>query len=190
MLGFNGGLMGVRRTPTGSAATGLWFQNEQSVAKRDGDWPGSGGYRYWRFANFASTALDNNSFDLTEVELNDGNGLITGITVTANFPWSIGSLSIIVDGTKSVSNRALRDSWSIIQQAATLAFDLGSAKSLTSLKVFSLYHQSSSVQRFPASFDLQVSNNGITYAFYSTVTIGTSFTHLGGGVYSSSLISL
>jgi hypothetical protein len=39
MLGFNGGLMGVRRVPTGSAATGLWLQNEQSVAKRAAIWP-------------------------------------------------------------------------------------------------------------------------------------------------------
>lgn len=39
MLGFNGGLLGVRRVPTGDAASGLWFQNEQSVAKRAGIWP-------------------------------------------------------------------------------------------------------------------------------------------------------
>jgi hypothetical protein len=39
MLGFNGGLMGVRRTPTTGAASGLWFQNEQSVAQRAGIWP-------------------------------------------------------------------------------------------------------------------------------------------------------
>jgi hypothetical protein len=39
MLGFNGGLMGARRTPTTSGATGLWFQNEQSVAKRAAIWP-------------------------------------------------------------------------------------------------------------------------------------------------------
>jgi hypothetical protein len=39
MLGFNGGLMGVRRTPTTGTASGLWFQNEQSVAKRAGIWP-------------------------------------------------------------------------------------------------------------------------------------------------------
>ena len=39
MLGFNGGLMGVRRVPTDGAATGLWFQNEQSVALRAGIWP-------------------------------------------------------------------------------------------------------------------------------------------------------
>ena len=47
MLGFNGGLMGVRRTPTGSAASGLWFQNEQSVAKRAAIWPAAGGDEYW-----------------------------------------------------------------------------------------------------------------------------------------------
>jgi hypothetical protein len=46
MLGFNGGLMGVQRTPTGGAATGLWFQNEQSVAKRAGIWPSTGD-DYW-----------------------------------------------------------------------------------------------------------------------------------------------
>jgi hypothetical protein len=39
MLGFNGGLMGVRRTPATSSASGLWFQNEQSVAQRAGIWP-------------------------------------------------------------------------------------------------------------------------------------------------------
>jgi hypothetical protein len=33
--------MGVRRVPTGSATSGLWFQNEQSVARRAGIWPGS-----------------------------------------------------------------------------------------------------------------------------------------------------
>jgi hypothetical protein len=38
MLGFNGGLMGVRKVPTTGTASGLWFQNEQSVAKRAGIW--------------------------------------------------------------------------------------------------------------------------------------------------------
>jgi len=46
MLGFNGGLMGVRRTPTTSAASGLWFQNEQSVARRAAIWPTTGD-PYW-----------------------------------------------------------------------------------------------------------------------------------------------
>jgi hypothetical protein len=46
MLGFNGGLMGVRRTPTTGAASGLWFQNEQSVAKRAAIWPTTGDL-YW-----------------------------------------------------------------------------------------------------------------------------------------------
>lgn len=46
MLGFNGGLMGVRRTPTLGAASGLWFQNEQSVARRAAIWPTTGD-TYW-----------------------------------------------------------------------------------------------------------------------------------------------
>jgi hypothetical protein len=46
MLGFNGGLMGIRRTPTTNAASGLWFQNEQSVARRAAIWPTTGD-PYW-----------------------------------------------------------------------------------------------------------------------------------------------
>jgi hypothetical protein len=39
MLGFNGGLIGVPRAPTAGAATGLWLPNEQSMARRAGQWP-------------------------------------------------------------------------------------------------------------------------------------------------------
>lgn len=39
MLGFNGGLMGVRKVPTAGGASGLWSPNEQSVAQRAGIWP-------------------------------------------------------------------------------------------------------------------------------------------------------
>jgi hypothetical protein len=39
MLGFNGGLMGQRRVPITSGAPGVWFSNEQSIAKRAGIWP-------------------------------------------------------------------------------------------------------------------------------------------------------
>ena len=40
MLGFNGGLLGKRRVPTFDASSGLWFPNEQSVARRELIWPG------------------------------------------------------------------------------------------------------------------------------------------------------
>lgn len=39
MIGFNGGLLGVRKVPTTGSASGLWVPNEQSVAKRAGIWP-------------------------------------------------------------------------------------------------------------------------------------------------------
>jgi hypothetical protein len=51
MLGFNGGLLGKRRVPTVDAASGLWFPNEQSVAKSGSVWPSSGD------PNFSSVSL-------------------------------------------------------------------------------------------------------------------------------------
>jgi hypothetical protein len=39
MLGLNGGLMGVRKVPTTTAASGVWVPNEQVLAKREGAWP-------------------------------------------------------------------------------------------------------------------------------------------------------
>ena len=48
MLGLNSGLLGSRRVPTTSSASGLWVPNEQSLAKRAGIWP-TGGDPY--FAN-------------------------------------------------------------------------------------------------------------------------------------------
>lgn len=190
MLGFNGGLMGVRKVSAASSASGLWFQNEQSVAKRAGIWPVTSGtaYRYWRFANFANTTLNALSFDLTEIELNDSSGIITGITASANFAWTIGTSARLTDGNKSSAgaDRALRDSWPTYQPTATLSFDLGSAKTVVSLRIWSLFAQ----PRFPASFDLQVSPDGTTYTTYSTVTVGTSFVDQGGTVYASAVVTV
>lgn len=66
MLGFNGGLLGVRRVPSTTAASGMWLPNEQSIAQRAGIWPvpGGGGGSWtpaeitttlWLDANDAST---------------------------------------------------------------------------------------------------------------------------------------
>ena len=53
MLGFNGGLMGVRKVPTTGSASGLWVPNEQSVAKRAGIWP----YPYTGDPYFANVSV-------------------------------------------------------------------------------------------------------------------------------------
>lgn len=39
MLGFNGGLIGVRRASNYLKASGIWTSNEQIVARRGGFWP-------------------------------------------------------------------------------------------------------------------------------------------------------
>ena len=186
MLGFNGGLLGVRRVPTLSAANGLWFPNEQSVAKRENSWPVLGLYRYWRFANFANTVLNSGTLDLVEIELSDANGLITGVTASASFSWTAGSSSLLVDGIKSSLSRAYNQSWATSQPTATISFDFSTPKNLTSLQIFSIYQQ----PRFPASFDLQYSTDGSFYVTYSTVTVGTSFTDLGDAVFASAVISI
>lgn len=81
MLGFNGGLMGVRKVPTTAGASGLWMPNEQSVAERAGIWPvGANDDPYWNNvslllhmdgSNGSSTFTDSssNAFSVTRYGL-------------------------------------------------------------------------------------------------------------------------
>ena len=186
MLGFNGGLMGVRRTPTTGAASGLWFQNEQSVAKRAGTWPRTDAYRYYRFANFAATSLNSNTIDLLEIELYDGDTKHTGITCTTSWTFTSGSASNLVDGETDGYSRAYYSSWSSVQATATIAFDLGSVKPVTHVKIFVMYTQ----PRFPASFDLQGSSDGSTYSALSSVTVGTLNEISANYIYASNKIAV
>ena len=187
MLGFNGGLMGVRRTPTTGTASGLWFQNEQSVAKRAEIWPVTSQpvtARYFRLANFANTALDSNALDFGEIEVYDGDTKHTGITCTSNITWDGGQDSFLVDGSPD-STRSYTTSWSSIQSTATITLDLGSTKTVSHIKIFSLYAQ----PRFPASFDLQSSADNVTYGTGTTVTVGT-LSLVSGVTYASAKVVL
>ena len=188
MLGFNGGLMGVRRTPTTGTASGLWFQNEQSVAQRAAIWPAtpaSNEARYFRLANFANTALDSNTLDFGEIEVYNGDTKHTGITCTSNITWDSGQNSFLVDGITSTSTRSYMQSWSSIRSTATITLDLGSTKVVSHIKIFSLYTQ----PRFPASFDLQSSADNITYATVATVTVGT-LSEVSGVIYASAKVAI
>jgi hypothetical protein len=192
MLGFNGGLMGKRRVPASSASSGLWFPSEQSVAKRDVIWPPSPSdiFRYYRFANFANTSLNNNTIDFGEIELYDGDIKHTGITCTTSFSLSSGSASNIVDGisgtgSTSEATRAFFSSWSSVQATATISFDLGSTKRVTHVRIYSLFAQ----PRFPASFALQGSTDGTVYSTLATVTVG-AFTLVSGSIYGSAKVSV
>jgi hypothetical protein len=176
MIGFNGGLMGVRRTPTTSAATGLWFQNEQSVAKRAAIWPASssGLYRYYRLDTFANTSLNANTIEIAEVELYNDNTVITGVTATGSFTWDGGSYASIVDA--NTSNRSYKESWSGIQSSATITFDMGSAVAPpTHIRIFVTYGGGLYGPRFPASFNFNASNeSNANFVSLATITVGTS----------------
>jgi hypothetical protein len=185
MLGFNGGLLGVRKVPTGASASGLWFQNEQSVARRAGIWPRTDAYRYYRLSNFASTSLESNTIDFGEIELYDGATKHTGITCTTSWTFDSGNASSLVDGYQDGTNRAYYSSWSSVRATATITFDLGSTKPLTHIKIFSLYTQ----PRFPESFDIQGSSDGSGYAAFASVTVG-SLSLVDGVTYASDKIAV
>jgi hypothetical protein len=171
MLGFNAGLLGVRRTPTAEVATGLWFQNEQSVARRAGIWIVGGlSTRYIRFANFADTALNSNTIDLAEIRFYNVDTVQTGITCTTNFSSGSWSASTLVNG--DLTDRAYYSSWSSSQASATMDFDFGSTKLITHIQIY-IHYENSSGPRFPATFDLQVSSDGTTYATALPITKGT-----------------
>jgi hypothetical protein len=183
----NGGLSGVKRTTTTGSAPGVWTLEEQAIAKRAGIWPVFGlSYRYWRLANFADTALNFNTIDMGEIEVYDGEIKHTGITCTTNFGWSSGQDSYLVDGIANTGVRAYNSGWGGNYVTGTITLDLGSPKLVTHIKIFSLYSQ----PRFPASFDLQSSADNSTYTTVATVTVGTSFTDLGGSVYSSAKVAV
>jgi hypothetical protein len=96
MLGFNGGLMGVQRTPTTGTASGLWFQNEQSVAKRAGIWPVISSDEYW--ANVVLLLRcdgSNGSSTFTDLSNSNHSITVTGATVsTAEKQFGTGSLRV------------------------------------------------------------------------------------------------
>jgi hypothetical protein len=176
MLGFNGGLMGVRRTPTTGTASGLWFQNEQSVARRAAIWPASPSelYRYYRLDTFANTSLNADTIEIAEVELYNDNTVITGVTATGSFTWDGGSYASIVDA--DTSNRSYKQSWSGIQSSATITFDMGSAVAQpTHIRIFVTFGGGAYGPRFPASFNFNASNeSNANFVSLATITVGTS----------------
>ena len=116
MLGFNGGLMGVRKVPTTGAAPGMWSPNEQSVAQRAGIWPEVQiGDPY--FANVSLLLhMDgtNGSTTFTDSSSN-------GFTVTAN-----GNAEVATANPKFGSGSlALDGSYDYLTPPANNAFQLG-----------------------------------------------------------------
>lgn len=177
MLGFNGGLLGVRKVPSLAAASGLWMPNEQSVAKRAEIWPlVKAVTRYYRFNNFAATSLNSNTIDLAEIRFYNGDTVLTGITTTTSFSWGSGSASALTNG--NLTDRSYYESWSTAQPTATISFDFGSPTLITHVEIY-IYYETAAGPRFPATFDMQSSSDGSSYTQYATVTKGAVTVYSG-----------
>jgi hypothetical protein len=140
--------------------------------------------------NFATNTLDGTSLDLTEIKFWSGDTLLTGITASSNLPWAFGGVSsTLTDGVSSASNRALiNGTWNSTQvSTARIDFDFGHPVRPTLIEIHSLYGP----PRFPQSFRLSASSvDGSGYVAIATLTVGTSFTALGGGVFTTGQVAI
>ena len=194
MLGFNGGLLGVRKVPTTDSASGLWDQNEQSVAKRAGIWPLTEVYRYYRLSAFANTSLNDDTFEIAEVQLYNDNTVITGITATGSFTWtdtaSSGGYSNIVNG--DTTERNYKQSWSGVQSSATITFDFGSSVAApTHIRIYVPFGGGAYGPRFPASFNFTASNeSNANFVSLATITVGTSLNQVTSFLYVTDKVAI
>ena len=152
MLGFNGGLMGVRKVPTTGTASGLWFQNEQSVAKRAGIWP------YTDDPYFANVSL------LLHMDGSNGSTTFTdssnnAVSVTAN-----GNAQISTAQSKFGGSSGSFSAGHIITPAGSL-FNFGTGDFC--IEFWCYFNSVAAGQRLGGG-DLQSTNGNYNWAIYTT----------------------
>ena len=170
--------MGVRRTPTTGAASGLWFQNEQSVAKRAVIWPEvATGYRYWRFDQF--TVTNNGVLEIGEFALVNSSGYLSGTTwFNSGVMYGQGTQNLTIPAlTDAVYNARAFQILDTIDSAAYLQYDHGSAISPTGFKYSSFFKP---VERYITGVRVRASNDGTNFTAIKTFTGLAAYTSNNG----------
>lgn len=164
-------MSGIRRTTRREPTYGAQWNRLLRLSRV----AGYSSYRYYRMDGFAATALNSDSFDVPEIELFSPEGvLLTGITASTNLTYSFGSAAGYVNGSTVSSDRNLvTGTWSSVRSTARIDFDLGSAKGVGFVRIYSAFAQ----PRFPVSFNLSGSNTaGSGFGTPATVTVGDATT--------------
>jgi hypothetical protein len=168
MLGFNGGLMGVRRTPTALVSSGLWFQNEQSVAQRAGIWPESTGTD----PDFSSVSLllhmDGSNGSTTFTDSSSGNVacVARGNATVSTAQSKFGGGSLVVDGT---SQTCVTCATTSVHAFGTADFTIEGWVYLNSIgsdkKIFDFsYVDGVMLQLYPTTSSLWIKNTNYDFA--------------------------
>ena len=168
MLGFNGGLMGVRRTPTTGTATGLWFQNEQSVAQRASIWPSSQSSD----PNFSDVSLllhiDGSNGSTTFTDSSSGNVacVARGNATVSTAQSKFGGASLVVDGT---SQTCVTCATTSVHAFGTADFTIEGWVYLNSIgsdkKIFDFsYVDGIMLQLYPTTSSLWIKNTNYDFA--------------------------
>jgi len=109
MLGFNGGLIGVRRTPSTAGAAGLWLPSEQSLAQGADAWPklfpSPSSVVYSQSSVYPGTTPISNALMTDGIATNTGAATSSGdgqfFMLDLGAPFAVGS-TIIGTGTPSI----------------------------------------------------------------------------------------
>lgn len=135
MLGFNGGLLGVRRSTAINAAIGVWTRNEHALAAGIQEWPLTGAVaaRYWRVKSLTGIT-DSSFFEISELELLSGEIIRThSVVPSVSSSPAQGSLLSVTDG--STANNVYWTKAIAVDPAFWMQFDLGTPQVITHIKV-------------------------------------------------------
>jgi hypothetical protein len=182
-----GGVLGAQPGWSVANRSGVWSPTQVFNARAQNTWSSHKAFRYWRMDGWASTTLNGDTLDLSEIRFWAGATQLQGISVSASFVPTGGTISLLANEDTSTNSRVYRSSWASLRPTAWMEFDFASPVVLTDMQIFSLYTQ----PRFPASFFLSKSATaGSGFVTHGTVTVGTSFTSLGSNVYSSAKVAV
>ncbi len=142
--------------------------------------------RYWRLQGWSTETLTADTIDLSEIKLFEGFSVqITGSTASSNFAFSSAGITGLTDGTINSGSRAYYPGFNAARSTLYIQFDLGSAKSVSGIQLYPLYHAT----RFPASFELWSSDTaGSGYSLAIGLNTG-AITDLGGDLFRSNEIA-
>jgi hypothetical protein len=182
MIGLNGGLMGVRRVTTTSAAPGLWVPNEQVLAERADIWPN------YSDPSFASVSLllhmdgTNASTAFTDNSANALTFTANGSAQISTAQSKFGGASGFFNGTGTSISTPNNNVLNLSSGDFTIEFWLFATSFASALKIFdkdgvfgaSFPSMQCSVSTAGAlSFLFGDGTGGSTYASYGCGTIAT-----------------
>ncbi len=179
---------GVLYVTTGEGSTGIYLGGQLVSGSAPPVLTPSPSFRYFRFDDWADTALNGDALDLIEFDFFlNGSEVIPIAAYSSLFSSGGADNPGLYDGDKAITSRQFVTGWEAKRATAWIRFDFGVPVEIDSLQIFSAYTQ----PRFPASFALKGSTDGTNFVSIQTVTVGTEWATTGNAsVFVSPMVAL